>query len=431
MTTLLVVVAVGCALILVGHFGRQVWGRTRTIQRHRHALDTLAGLTQRGEVAGPEGGPEHQAHVRLVGPGAPLADGGHPQLPPPRALSSLGPGRPSPFRRPSHMPPSVVAMEAAATADQLERDPSTRLVRSATPPPHLRPPVRRPVGEHSGTPTGAAVEAPGAQPTAVREPGTGPLPAVQPQVYYFDDFGAPPAQVPAPSARLWSWSRRRAQPLSPQHTPPSGREDQLPADEDQTRPIELPLPRPFEAAPAGAQGGNRASGEAGGRKATAARVLAMAAVVAGLVAIGVTLAETLSSGPKSGAPLAASKPTSTVSVPPRRAVTTTVPTTLPPPKPAVLVGASQGTVTYQLHSATASIVVRATGRCWVEVRVGSHAGTIVTEETLIAGQSARVTGPAWVRLGNPPAVAVLVDGATIRVPGATQAVPVNLRFTLG
>jgi hypothetical protein len=424
MTTLLVVVAVGCAVVLVGHFGRQVWGRTRTMQRHQHALDTLAGLTQRGEVEGLDGGTEHQAHVRVVGSSTQLGDAGHPQLPPPRAFSGPGPGRPSPFRRPSHMPPSVVAMEAAATADQLERDPSTRLVRSATPPPQLRPPVRRPVGEHAGPTVTHAYPDPIPSEGAgdAGEPATRPLPVVQPQVYYFDDFG-PNTQAPEPSSPRWSWARRGSQSPAPQHGRQPDKEVETAREEDRTRPIELPVPKPPKGAPASTRGG--------GRKATAARVLSLAAVVAGLVAIGVTLAETLPSGPKSGTPLAVTKPTSTRSVPPRRVVTTTVPTTLPPPKPAVLLGASQGNVTYQLHSATASIVVRATGRCWVEVRVGSHAGTIVTEETLIAGQSARVTGPAWVRLGNPPAVAVMVDGTTITVPGATQAVPVNLRFTLG
>ena len=63
--------------------------------------------------------------------------------------------------------------------------------------------------------------------------------------------------------------------------------------------------------------------------------------------------------------------------------------------------------------------------------MGSHAGQVVYEGTLEAGQRSSVTGPAWLRLGNPPNVSVAVDGMHMAVPGATKAVPINLVFTLG
>ncbi len=101
-----------------------------------------------------------------------------------------------------------------------------------------------------------------------------------------------------------------------------------------------------------------------------------------------------------------------------------------PPEPAVLVSANAGTATYQLTSATASIVVKAHGPCWIEVKAGSPKGQVVVEETLSAGQSSSVTGPAWIRLGDPPHVAVTVDGTPMSVPGAGTAVPLDLQFTL-
>jgi hypothetical protein len=102
-----------------------------------------------------------------------------------------------------------------------------------------------------------------------------------------------------------------------------------------------------------------------------------------------------------------------------------------PPQPAVLVSANGGTATYQLTSATASIVVKANGPCWIEVKAGSPRGQVVVEETLSAGQRSSVTGPAWIRLGDPPHVAVMVDGTAMSVPGAGAAVPLDLQFTLG
>jgi hypothetical protein len=84
-----------------------------------------------------------------------------------------------------------------------------------------------------------------------------------------------------------------------------------------------------------------------------------------------------------------------------------------------------------LTSPTASIEVRATGPCWIEVKAGSHFGQVVYEATLQAGQGSTVTGPAWIRLGDPPHVAVSVDGTPMTVPGAATAVPLDLQFTLG
>jgi hypothetical protein len=125
--------------------------------------------------------------------------------------------------------------------------------------------------------------------------------------------------------------------------------------------------------------------------------------------------------------------TTTTSPPTSRSPSTTVtkkPTTTVPLKPVELISAIGGTDTYQLTSKTASIVVTAHGPCWVEVRAGSPAGQVVTEETLEAGQQARVTGPAWIRLGDPPNAAVTVDGTPTTVPGAKSGVPLNLDFTV-
>jgi hypothetical protein len=75
--------------------------------------------------------------------------------------------------------------------------------------------------------------------------------------------------------------------------------------------------------------------------------------------------------------------------------------------------------------------VSANGPCWIEVRAGSPRGQVVYEGILDAGQRSSVTGPAWMRLGDPPHVKVSVNGTQMAVPGANQGVPVNLQFSLG
>ena len=146
-------------------------------------------------------------------------------------------------------------------------------------------------------------------------------------------------------------------------------------------------------------------------------------------------------------PVGAPAPAATGGAPSRRPVppgrsTTTAPSApvttaaAPPPstlpaRPAVLVAASGGTAIYQLTSPAASIVVKASGPCWIEVKAGSPRGQVVVEKTLAAGQRSSVIGPAWVRLGDPPHVAVTVDGTPMSVPGAGTAVPLDLQFILG
>jgi hypothetical protein len=121
---------------------------------------------------------------------------------------------------------------------------------------------------------------------------------------------------------------------------------------------------------------------------------------------------------------------------PGRATTTTAPALVQPSapavsRPAVLVSSAAGTATYQLTSPSASIVVSASGPCWIEVRVGGQSGQVIYEGTLQKGRVSKVTGPAWIRLGDPPYVHITVDGSHMSVPGATTAVPIDLQFTLG
>ena len=132
MDPLLIVLVIGCALASVTYAARGLHARSRTVERHRQALGTLADITQRPD--GPQGSSEepsdHQAHVRLIGPSGHISSGSGVALPPPRALSSPGGVSPSPFRRPSRTAPSLAAMDAVATSANLGRSPGAQVLHS-------------------------------------------------------------------------------------------------------------------------------------------------------------------------------------------------------------------------------------------------------------------------------------------------------------
>ena len=407
MQTLLIVLLIGCALVTVVHIGRGMWARSRSVERHQQALHTLATFT-----APLEGTPgahtetgDHQAHVRVIGRNSPAGAGAPSTLPPPLDVTLPGPVRTSPFRRPSHLEPSVAAMDAVATSPVLSARALPRARRGSPPP----PPGQRGAGD------GEDATLPGMPPVRAGDgPTTRPVPVVQPQVFYFDDVvpGKPPRPLPeAPGGAA----------------PAPGA-------------VPAALVAPGLVAP-GSQAAGKTPTEAGkevrAQRSPVLRSLAIAAVsvaVAG-VALGVELdhpgrrapvaSHTTSPSRRPAAPVRSA----TTSVP---APTTTAapPASTVPPEPAVLVSANGGTATYQLTSATASIVVKANGPCWIEVKAGSPTGQVVVEETLSAGQRSSVTGPAWIRLGDPPHVAVTVDGTPMSVPGAGTAVPLDLQFTL-
>jgi len=94
------------------------------------------------------------------------------------------------------------------------------------------------------------------------------------------------------------------------------------------------------------------------------------------------------------------------------------------------VSSSAGAATYHISSVRDSIVVSAHGPCWIEVKASSAVGRVVYVGTLQAGDRYPVRGPAWIRLGDPAEVSVMVDGDRLGPPGAALGAPLNLQFTL-
>jgi hypothetical protein len=399
MDPLLIVLVIGCALASVTYAARGLRARSRSVERHQQALGTLGDITQRpdGAQGWPEDATDHQAHVRLIGPSGQVSNSNGVALPPPRALSSPGSASASPFRRPSRSGPSIAAMDAVATSANLGHSPGTQVLHSGP----GRPTVRSLPGHEPAEPTmpglppQPALSDDGPDDISLVEPGlsgepTRPVPVVQPQVFQFDDL-SPARRKAARQARSARANKRMAT-------------------------------RHF-----------------GHRPSITGVVLAAAAVAVAVAAVGIALDLRSTPGPtRTQLQTAAQQtPVTTQPAPKRKSApptTAPVPTTSPvtvASHPAVLVSSAKGTATYQLSSPSASIVVKAKGSCWLEVRANSPLGQIVYEGILEAGQKSSVTGPAWIRLGDPPEVAVRVNGQKMPVPGAALAVPVNLQFSLG
>jgi hypothetical protein len=109
---------------------------------------------------------------------------------------------------------------------------------------------------------------------------------------------------------------------------------------------------------------------------------------------------------------------------------TTKQTTATPPAPtttAPLVTPSGAVDAFTVSKASYTIVVQtANGACWVDMR--NPAGTALFSGTLAARRSQSVTASAvTVRLGNPAAVTVSIDGTPVRFTIQTGS-PATLHF---
>jgi len=476
---LLLVVLVGvCAVASGAHVTRSLWGRARSVQRHQQALDTLADITQGadGHNSAPvqEGRApvlDHQAHVRVIGrsgtavPARPAgtvesagtggAEGaaGAPaqgtELPPPRPFTRQGQTGASPLRRPSRSAPSAASIDAVTSSATLAGAEGARLVRTGA---ARRAHVGAGTGIAPGTGLGAiAAAGPGAPagsralagattplpvvppPPPGEEPPTRPVTAISPHVFYFDDQSArSPAQEPGLQGDA------QAAPGSPAGQPSTA--------------TGAPTSTLTSSA-AGTPAGTAAAPLVLRRRVNALRWLEAAAVIAAFASAGTALVLVLApahgrSGVGAPVPTTAHARAVTTSPPrdqaapsttaPASAPATTTPAPTPttaaraaPALPAYLVSTSSGTADYQLSNPSASIVVEASGPCWIEVRVGNSAGRVVYVGTLEEGNISRVTGPAWIRLGDPVYARVTVNGDHMAIPDAKKAVPLDLQFTVG
>ena len=116
----------------------------------------------------------------------------------------------------------------------------------------------------------------------------------------------------------------------------------------------------------------------------------------------------------SARPAAAPSPTPTVPL---------APSTTVAPSAVKLVSSTPTAASYQVTGASAIKVEDAGGACWVQIRRGGATGSVIFEGVLHPGQSQAPSGPAWLRVGDPPAVTVTVNGTPITPPPAAAGRP--------
>ncbi len=153
------------------------------------------------------------------------------------------------------------------------------------------------------------------------------------------------------------------------------------------------------------------------------RLATVAAVAAVVVLVGAASALAVASGHKTRhAAARAVRPVVTTTVAPAVRVPPTV--AVPPVDTARFTATpnGDGTVTVRLPF---SLTLAPIGPCWV--RVQDSNGKTLFEGTLHAGQHQEVTGtsPLVIRLGNTPAMQMLVNGSEVALAGAAQTADVR------
>ncbi|MDQ2726931.1 MAG: DUF4115 domain-containing protein [Actinomycetota bacterium] len=163
-----------------------------------------------------------------------------------------------------------------------------------------------------------------------------------------------------------------------------------------------------------AGGHTRSTSRPAGHRRLRVATAALAAVVA---AVGVVSAVVI--GSQSSSDQRAGR----AAAPPRAAPTTTT----APPVPASLVSRTASTATYQ-ETGSPTISFVGSGSCWIEIRQGDQSGKILFEGVLSSGSQKSQTGPFWVRLGNPAAISVQINGMVLNQPANAADNPYNLQF---
>jgi hypothetical protein len=71
--------------------------------------------------------------------------------------------------------------------------------------------------------------------------------------------------------------------------------------------------------------------------------------------------------------------------------------------------------------------VTATGECWTEILRRNPSGRTLYVATMMAGTRHAVRGPVWIRLGDPTAVTITVNGTKV-TPPVTDGSPYDVKF---
>ena len=428
MTALWVVVLAAIAVAAFVRSARRGGLGRRAAQAHHRALDTLASMSSQAVPGAPHARSvdDAQTHVRLVradsAPGRPVL--GRAIGRPGRALGA------SPFRAP--LAPGAVGEDlggdAGSTVGELSGDggESVRTLRpselegsgpsgeepaplqahaaASTPPPALEP---EPVARATPDPLPEWPEPPPTEYSPADDPDEGWLDRL---------WAAPVTPSPAETAAL-----PQAAALPEAATPEAAAAPEIaaspePAGTQWSRPV------PSAVAALAAAGRRQLPAQGSRRRRRGVPRAALAAAIAASAAAAVGAAMVLSGG-------SSPAPHHTASLAPAkvaRPAPVTTPTTAAPP--VTLVSSTPQDGVYALHWPATITFTATSAVSWVELRQGDDSGPVLFEGSLQPGQSQTVSGPAWIRMGNPAAVTVSVDETPIVAPALPSGQPYNLQF---
>jgi hypothetical protein len=139
-------------------------------------------------------------------------------------------------------------------------------------------------------------------------------------------------------------------------------------------------------------------------------------VVVGAIAIITAVTGSGAQHQRSVAPPAAREPVS--------------PSTTSPPAAAVLIDSNSQGARYSVAPSAASINLVASSSCWVQLRTASANGPVLFQGTMHAGDRMPLPtgGPVWLRLGNPPGISIVINGAPLHLLAPSVPQPYNLEF---
>jgi hypothetical protein len=164
-----------------------------------------------------------------------------------------------------------------------------------------------------------------------------------------------------------------------------------------------------------------------GERSSRRRTAVASTAVLGVAAVGVFLV--LHGHHRAPPPVATTVPAVTTEAPTPSTATTVAAkarTATVKRVPVRLISSRPGTALYRLAKGT-RVTFTANSPCWMEVRHANSTGPIVATTILAAGASRSVTGPVWVRVGDPTAVAIRAAGVAV-APPAIKGQPYDLQF---
>jgi hypothetical protein len=106
------------------------------------------------------------------------------------------------------------------------------------------------------------------------------------------------------------------------------------------------------------------------------------------------------------------------------------PATTAPQAAAVLIDSNSQGARYSVAPSAGSIDLVATSSCWVQLRTASANGPVLFEGTMHAGDRMPLPtgGPVWLRLGNPPGISIVINGAPLHLAAPSVPQPYNVEF---